>query len=117
VSAENSGKLKKLSDGHGLQLWLQPNCTPKGGRLWRFAYRFGGKQRVLALGAFPEVSLDQARTLAANARAILRDGTDPSLVRKQAKLAAVCGDRTFRAVAEEYLEKKVREGRTGRPPN
>ncbi len=69
--------------------------------------------RVLALGAFPEVSLDQARTLAANARAILRDGTDPSLVRKQAKLAAVCGYRTFRAVAEEYLEKKVREGRTG----
>jgi integrase len=108
---KGTGKRKKLSDGRGLQLWLQPNCTPKSGRLWRFAYRFGGKQKLLALGAFPDVSLEQARTSTAKARAILRGGADPSLVRKQAKSAAAEGSATFQAVAEEYIAKKTREGR------
>jgi hypothetical protein len=51
-------RLKKLSDGGGLQLWVQPN----GSKLWRFAYRFGGKQKLLALGSYPLVTLADGRT-------------------------------------------------------
>ena len=50
-SAQPGPRLKKLTDGGGLQLWLQPT----GGRLWRLAYRFDGKQKLLALGVYPEV--------------------------------------------------------------
>ena len=55
-SARPGAKLQKLTDGGGLQLWLQPT----GGRLWRFAYRFGGKQTLLALGVYPVTSLARA---------------------------------------------------------
>jgi hypothetical protein len=50
-------KLQKLSDGGRLQLWVQPT----GARLWRFAYRFTGKQKLLAIGVYPTVSLADAR--------------------------------------------------------
>ncbi|HXP97369.1 MAG TPA: Arm DNA-binding domain-containing protein [Telmatospirillum sp.] len=56
-AARPGTKLQKLSDGGGLQLWVQPT----GGRLWRLAFRFGGKQKLLALGAYPTVSLADAR--------------------------------------------------------
>lgn len=48
------GRVTKASDGGGLQLWV----TPSGGRLWNFAYRFVGKQRKLAIGRYPTVSLN-----------------------------------------------------------
>ena len=51
------GRVTKLSDGGGLQLWV----TPSGGKLWNFAYRFVGKQRKLAIGPYPVVSLKGAR--------------------------------------------------------
>ncbi len=47
-TAKARGALYKLSDGGGLQLWVQPN----GAKLWRLAYRFGGKQKLLAIGAY-----------------------------------------------------------------
>ena len=52
-------KLQKLTDGGGLQLSVQPS----GARLWRLAYRFGGKQKLLALGVYPTLSLARARRL------------------------------------------------------
>jgi hypothetical protein len=48
-----AAKIVKLSDGGGLQLWI----TPDGAKRWRLAYRFAGKQRVLAIGVYPRVSL------------------------------------------------------------
>jgi hypothetical protein len=62
--AQTSEKVVKLTDGNGLQLWLMPT----GGKLWRFAYRFDGKQRTLSLGAYPDVSLSQAREKRDSAR-------------------------------------------------
>ena len=99
-------RLQKLTDGGGLQLWVQPG----GARLWRMAYRFGGKQKLLALGIYPTVSLARARQAREDAKRLLADGVDPTLEkkrRKQEQIAAV----TFRAVADEYVSKLKREGR------
>ncbi len=64
----------KAADGGGLYV----EVTPAGGKLWRLKYRFGGKENRLSFGPWPEVSLDEARAKAADARAMLRDGTDPA---------------------------------------
>src|SRR3546814_12528473 len=56
-NARPGQRLRKLSDGGGLQLWIQPT----GSRQWRSAYRFGGKQRLLALGPYPALSLEIGR--------------------------------------------------------
>ena len=74
-SAQPGPRLQKLTDGGGLQLWLQPT----GARLWRFAYRFDGKQKLLALGAYPTVPLARARQAREDAKRILADGLDPAL--------------------------------------
>jgi hypothetical protein len=55
--AKPGPKIIKLSDGGGLQLWI----TPDGAKRWRFAYRFGGAQKVLAIGVYPTVGLKEAR--------------------------------------------------------
>lgn len=84
-----------------------------GSKLWRFRYRFAGKPRKLALGPYPEVSLKEARRLRDEARSAVRDGIDPGVERKNAKLTArFNAANTFGAVAEEYIEHKlVKEGR------
>jgi integrase len=96
---------RKLSDAHGLYLLIQPN----GSKLWRQAYRFGGKQRLLAHGRYPEVSLADARKASESARALLREDTDPSSQRRLSKAAT---GNTFRHVAEEILAKAEKEGRS-----
>jgi integrase len=90
----------KLADGDGLHLLVHPG----GSRLWRFRYRFGGKENMLALGSFPEVTLASARSKRDDARKLLADGIDPSLKRKTDKLAAaaITGN-TFGAVAAEHI--------------
>ncbi len=105
-------RLQKLSDGGGLQLWIQPK--PVGSRLWRLAYRFSGKQKLLALGAYPIITLAEARKARDEAKRLLASGIDPSEVKKQAKAAAVAEGEaaiTFRQIAEEYVAKKVKEAR------
>lgn len=84
-----------------------------GSKLWRFRYRFAGKPRKLALGPYPEVSLKDARRLRDEARSAVRDGIDPGVERKNAKLTArFNAANTFVAVAEEYIEHKlVKDGR------
>jgi hypothetical protein len=57
--------LQKVSDGGGLQLWVQPN----GSKLWRMAFRFNGAQKTLAFGAYPEISLSDGRAPAHNGNA------------------------------------------------
>ena len=98
-------KLQKLSDGGGLQLWVQPT----GGRLWRLAYRFDGKQKLLALGVYPTVSLADARQARDDAKRLLASGVDP-LEAKKEKNAAASAD-TFRTIAGEYVARIEKEGR------
>ena len=70
---------RKIFDGRGLYLLVMPN----GGRYWRWNYRFDGKLKTLALGVYPDVSVDKARVRHQFARTLLADGIDPS-VRKRA---------------------------------
>lgn len=96
----------KLSDGLGLHLLV----TPSGGKLWRFQYRFGGKQKLLAFGAYPAVSLSAARKRRDDAKELLAQDTDPGAEKKAKKAAAVAeASNTFKAVAKEWFEEKKPE--------
>jgi Arm DNA-binding domain len=66
-------KIMKLSDGGGLQLWI----TPDGAKRWRIAYRFGGSQKTLAVGVYPDIGLRDARGAREDARKTLARGEDP----------------------------------------
>ncbi len=89
----------KLADGKSLYLLVQPG----GGKLWRFAYRFNGKQKMLALGAFPDVTLADARERHQAARKQLAAGIDPSEVKKEAKrIALLHADNSFETIAREW---------------
>lgn len=63
------------------EVWLYLLVAPTGGRYWRYSYRFKGKQKTLALGTYPEVSLEKARVRHQAARHLLAAGTDPSFWR------------------------------------
>jgi len=94
------GKPLKLADGGGLSLWVLPS-----GRYWRFKYRFAGKEKLLALGVYPEVKAAAARQKRDDARRDLREGRDPSAERKAEKAArhAVQGN-TFGDWADAWLK-------------
>jgi hypothetical protein len=70
--------LRKVTDGRGLYLLV----TPRGGRWWRFAYRFAQKGKTLALGIYPDVPLERARSRHEFARDLLAHGVDPSELKK-----------------------------------
>ena len=103
-NAKPGKTLVKLSDGGGLYLLIQPN----GSKLWRLGYRFNGKQKTLAFGIYPTVSLAEARAQRDAAKIHREDGLDPSVLRKIQKRSSVI---TFRLIAEELLDKMQREGR------
>jgi integrase len=101
---------RKLSDGGGLFLLINPK--PVGSKLWRLAYRFAGKQKTLALGVYPSISLAQARQGRDEAKKLLANGIDPSIQRKtDRQLAKIAVENTFRSVAEELVAKLERESR------
>lgn len=100
-NAKAASKAQKLYDEKGLFLLIPPT----GGKLWRFKYRFGGKEKLFALGAYPEVSLKEARAGRDDARALLRQGVDPAEKRKAEK-ASSSGEGIFEAVAREWLPKQ-----------
>ncbi len=105
--AKPGDKRKKLSDGKGLQLWVEPD----GAKRWRMAYRFDGKQLVYAIGVFPEIGLKDAREATDAARKLLAAGIDPTQQKRLDKLtAAQERTNTFEAIAAELLDKKRREG-------
>jgi integrase len=106
-SAKPREKPFKLSDGGGLFLLVQPNAT----KLWRLAYRFDGRQKLLALGQYPVISLADARIKRDAAKKLLADGVDPSIARKsERRIAQMSRRNTFKAVAEELLIKFKGEG-------
>ncbi len=93
----------KVFDGSGLYLLV----TPEGSRLWRFKYRYGGKERLLALGPYPDVALKEARDRCGKAKAQLRDGIDPSAVRRADKASRIDREAgTFEVVAREWHAKQ-----------
>ncbi|QRG10184.1 integrase arm-type DNA-binding domain-containing protein [Xanthobacter autotrophicus] len=105
-AAKPQPKPVKLSDGGGLQLLV----TPMGGKLWRLAYRFDGKQKQLALGAYPAVGLADARKARDAAKATLAAGVDPSEKAKVDRAARkVASANTFGAIADELIAKMERE--------
>jgi Arm DNA-binding domain len=99
--AKPEAKPRKLSDGGGLYVLICPN----GGKYWQLAYRFAGKQKTLALGVYPEITLADARDRREQSRKLIANGTDPSAMKqaqkRQAKIAAA---NTFEAVAREWVE-------------
>ncbi|MBF5004774.1 tyrosine-type recombinase/integrase [Diaphorobacter caeni] len=98
--AKHSGKPAgdKHSDGGGLYLLITAV-----GKYWRLNYRFNTKQKTLALGVYPAVTLAQARRKRDDAKARLAEGIDPGVVKQAEKAAkAVAGENTFEAVAREY---------------
>lgn len=94
----------KRADSLGLYLEIFPN----GSKLWRFKYRYGGKEKRLALGAWPNVSLAEARKVRDRHRVKLHEGIDPALERKREKATAhLNAANTFNSVATEYIEHKM----------
>ena len=91
----------KLLDGRSLQLQI----TPQGSRLWSWTYRYEGKQKLMALGVYPDVFLAQARDEAHLARKLLATGVDSMATRKSDKIARrVAVEDTFAAEATKWWE-------------
>jgi len=98
-NAKPQTKPVKLSDGMGMHLLI----TPAGGKLWRMSYRFDDKQKTLALGKYPEMSLVVARAELAKARALLQQDIDPGAQRKSKKRAdRAAADNSFETVARAW---------------
>lgn len=107
-AARPGTKPVRRADCKGLYVEIFPN----GSKLWRLKYRVAGKEKRLALGAYPEVSLADARKKRDAARSQIADGIDPSLERKRRKAAAQLGaQNSFEAIANEYLDKMEKEHR------
>ncbi|EIN8658246.1 MULTISPECIES: tyrosine-type recombinase/integrase [Enterobacteriaceae] len=96
-TAKPMDKQYKLTDGSGMHLLVHPN----GSRYWRLQYRFGGKQKMLALGVYPEVSLADARARRDDARKLLANGIDPGYKKKNDKVEQEEA-RTFEELAVEW---------------
>jgi len=93
----------KLADGNGLFILIQPD----GKRYWRLAYRYAGKQKMLALGVYPDIGLKEARSGREKARALLAQGIDPCDAKRQEKLTRhYAAENSFEAVANEWFEKE-----------
>lgn len=103
-AAKPREKAYKLADGAGLYL----EVVPSGSRYWRMKYRFNGKEKRIAFGVYPAVSLAQARALRDEAKKKLAEGIDPSFAKKEEKLVRdVQLNNTFQAVALEWHGTKV----------
>lgn len=103
-SAGPSAKAYKLADGAGMYLLVHPS----GAKYWRLKYRIAGKEKLLALGVYPEVSLAEARLRRENARSLVRDGRDPGVAKQLQKNFLQNQDpETFEAVAREWYETKI----------
>jgi integrase len=101
-SAKPREKAYKLADEKGLHLLISPN----GSKYWRFKYRFGGKEKQLSLGVYPEVTLAEAREKRDQARKLLSNDSDPGVVKQAKKRAIVMAtENSFQSVALEWYGK------------
>jgi integrase len=105
-NAKPKAKPYKISDGGGLFLLIKPS----GSKYWRLRYFFAGKEKMLALGVYPDVTLAVARERRTQAQKQLATGNDPGEVRKEAKLLATAKRlNSFESVAREWLDKRKHE--------
>jgi integrase len=105
-TAKPSDKPRKLADEKGLFLLISAN----GGKWWRLKYRFGGKEKLLSLGTYPEVGLKLARDRRDEARKLLAAGADPGEQRKAEKQAkAEAGSNTFEVLGHEWMATRGKE--------
>jgi hypothetical protein len=96
----------KVSDSEGQYVLMPSN----GSKLWRLAYRYLGKQKTLALGQYPTVTLLEARRARDEAKRLLSKGIDPSNARKaERREKVIAAGNTFGAVADEWFE--INKGR------
>jgi hypothetical protein len=115
LKAAAKEKPYKLTDGDGLHLLVQPN----GSKLWRFRYRYVGRENMLTFGAFPTVSLAAARSKREEARRLLADGTDPAVKRKLDQIAAITAaqivsERSLRSIWRTCKTAALAKARCGR---
>jgi integrase len=96
--AKSQSKQVTLFDGGGLFLLI----TPTGGKLWRFKYRFNGRERLCSFGPYPEISLADAREKRTEARKLIKKGIDPGDVKKALKAANSQDAETFEVIAREW---------------
>ena len=90
-----------MADSGNLYLWV----TPSGGKLWRWAYRFEGKKKLMTFGKYPDVSLARARERHAQQRSVLAEGIDPMAQKKAVNTAVrVAIETSFATVAAQWLE-------------
>jgi integrase len=98
-AAKPKEKPYKLSDGQGLTLLIQPN----GSKWWRYRYRINGKEKMLSIGTYPDVTLKKAREMRVTADDLLKQGTDPSQHRQEQKqIAAIAAENSFESVARQW---------------
>nr|WP_284508095.1 integrase arm-type DNA-binding domain-containing protein [Caballeronia sp. AZ1_KS37] len=103
-NARSREKAYRLTDGAGMYL----EVTPSGGKHWRLKYRFSGKEKRLALGSYPLVSLKDARRRRDDARRLLANGIDPGAERRIQKAAAVARSaNSFEVVAREWFARQA----------
>lgn len=102
-NAKYEGSPKRLTDGGGLCALIN-----QSGKYWRHNYRFDGKQKTLALGVYPDVSLSQARDVHRVAREQIASGIDPSEIKRVEKITKglVAGD-SFEAISREWFNQKM----------
>lgn len=112
-NAKPGAKPTKLADGGGMFLLV----TPAGGKLWRLKYRIDGREKLLAIGAYPEIGLGEARRRREEARELIALGKDPSREKQREKVRArIEAADTFNAICEEYCQKRRRDGIKGWAP-
>jgi integrase len=98
--AKAGDKPYKLTDGRGLYLLVQP----AGGKLWHYKYSFGGKQKLMALGAYPVITLAMAREKHIDARRLLASGADPMVQRREEKIEKkTSAENSFQSVSNLWL--------------
>ena len=94
-----------LSDGNCLSLLIRPN----GAKLWRFRYRFNGKPCSLSLGAYPDVTLQEARLERDRLKKLIKQGINPSVQRQEDKfMAAKSLTNSFESVARDWFDVTVK---------
>ncbi len=109
-SAKPRAKPYKLADSGGMFLFV----TPAGGKLWRLKYRVDGREKLLTIGAYPEVSLSDARKYREEARRLIAARKDPSREKQREKVRAqAAAGNTFAALSTEYCRKRKTDGEGG----
>ncbi len=102
-------KAYKVSDFEGLYVLVKVN----GSKLWQFKYRLHGKERLLSIGIYPDVTLAQARKAKEEARAKVTTGTDPSEAKQTEKrIKREEAGQTFEKIGTEFLHKQRKEGKS-----